>query len=210
MSPSSVEYIPTSVIGPKALPRPRDGNSHQRTSSESFLIEEQPSWLDELLDEPETPVRRGGHRRSSSDSFAYNIDAANAGSMNYAAQDDNKFRNMIPLSSWGSQDFDIHRDIHHTTFYADLNPAARTKNKTWESPVSSIAPPRGLPSRDSAIVPNAGSLSSLQDADRAPTSSAQKSDVESSPQDPKGFSEKKDTSHVKSLASETDTKRAKQ
>ncbi|KAG8044110.1 hypothetical protein GUJ93_ZPchr0047g2819 [Zizania palustris] len=45
---------------------------HQRTSSESF-IEEQPSWLDDLLDEPEMPVRqhgRAGHRRSSSDSFA--------------------------------------------------------------------------------------------------------------------------------------------
>jgi hypothetical protein len=45
---------------------------HQRTSSESF-IEEQPSWLDDLLNEPETPARqhgRAGHRRSSSDSFA--------------------------------------------------------------------------------------------------------------------------------------------
>ncbi|KAL8540720.1 hypothetical protein ACS0TY_002084 [Phlomoides rotata] len=210
MSPSSVEYIPTSVIGPKALPRLRDGNSHhQRTSSESFLIEEQPSWLDELLNEPETPVRRGGHRRSSSDSFAY-TDMANAGSMNYTAQDDNKFRNMIPLSSWGSQDFDIHRDIHHSTFYADLNPAGRTKNKPWETPVSSIVPPRGLPSRDSTIVPHAGSVSSLQDADRNPTSSAQKLDVESGPQDPKGFSEKKDPSYVKSSTSETDTKRAKQ
>ncbi|KAL6906199.1 hypothetical protein ACP4OV_003800 [Aristida adscensionis] len=61
-------------LGPIA--RPRDGHhrhGHQRTSSESFLVDEQPSWLDDLLDEPESPARghgRPGHRRSSSDSFA--------------------------------------------------------------------------------------------------------------------------------------------
>ncbi|TVU25825.1 hypothetical protein EJB05_28335 [Eragrostis curvula] len=58
---------------------------HQRTSSESF-IEEQPSWLDDLLNEPETPVRqhgRAGHRRSSSDSFAL-FDGGAAGAGAYA------------------------------------------------------------------------------------------------------------------------------
>lgn len=210
ISPSYAEYIPTSVIGPKALPKPRDGSPHhQRTSSESFLIEEQPSWLDELLDEPETPVRKGGHRRSSSDSFAY-IDTANAVNMNYAAQDDNKFKNMIPLPSWGSQDFDFHRDMRQSSFYMDPNPSGRTKNKPWDTPVNSIAPSRGLPSRDVPAIQNAGSVNSSQDADRNPTSSAQKSDVESGPQDPKGSIEKKDSPHVKNLASETDTKRAKQ
>ncbi|CAK7357072.1 unnamed protein product [Dovyalis caffra] len=39
-------------------------------------------WVD-----PETPVRRGGHRGSSSDSFAY-IDAADASNIDYAAQDE--------------------------------------------------------------------------------------------------------------------------
>ncbi|KAL0365030.1 UNVERIFIED_CONTAM: hypothetical protein Sangu_0600600 [Sesamum angustifolium] len=135
--------IPNSAIGPKTLPKPRDGNSHhQRTSSESFLIEEQPSWLDELLDEPETPVRKGGHRRSSSDSFAY-IDSVNSGSMNYVAQDDNRYKNMTPVSSWGSQDFDIYRDARQSSFYADQNPSIKTKHKPWDAPV---APPRGLPS----------------------------------------------------------------
>lgn len=210
ISPSYAEYIPTSVIGPKAIPKPRDGSPHhQRTSSESFLMEEQPSWLDELLDEPETPVRKGGHRRSSSDSFAY-IDTANAGSISYAAQDDNKFKSMIPLPSWGSQDFDIHRDIRQSSFYLDSNPSGRTKNKPWDTPVNSIAPPRGLPSRDVTGIQNAGSVNSSPDAERNPTSSAQRSDVESGPQDLKGSIEKKDSPYVKNLASETDTKRAKQ
>ncbi|KAH6762604.1 Basic-leucine zipper transcription factor family protein [Perilla frutescens var. hirtella] len=210
ISPSYAEYIPTSAIGPKALPKPRGGSPHhQRTSSESFLIEEQPSWLDELLDEPETPVRKGGHRRSSSDSFAY-IDTANAGNINYTAQDDNKFKSMIPLPSWGSQDFDFHRDMRQSSFYLDSNPSVRTKNKPWDTPINSIAPPRGLPSRDVTGIQNTGSVNSSQDAERNPTSSAQKSDVESSPLDPKGSIEKIDSPHVKNLASETDTKRAKQ
>ncbi|KAL0387214.1 UNVERIFIED_CONTAM: hypothetical protein Sradi_2603200 [Sesamum radiatum] len=211
ISPSYDEYIPTSVIGPKAPQKPRHGNSHhQRTSSESFLLEEQPSWLDELLNEPEPPVRRGGHRRSSSDSFAY-IDTANVGSMNYLAKDDNKLINTTPLSSWGSQDFDFYRGIQHSSFYANLNPSGNTKNKPWNAPISSVAPPRVQPSpRDTAIVPNAGSVCTLQDADRDPTSLSEKQeDVESGPQGPKGSSGK-DSSHVKSSASETDTKRAKQ
>ncbi|PIN02713.1 hypothetical protein CDL12_24771 [Handroanthus impetiginosus] len=207
ISPSYAEYIPNPATGPKALPKPREGSSHhQRTSSESFLIEEQPSWLDELLDEPETPVRRGGHRRSSSDSFAY-IDSVNVGNMSYVTQDDNRYNNMTPVSSWGSQDFDIYRDARQSPFFMDLNPPAKSKSRPWDAP---IAPPRGLPSpRGNTLVQNAGSLSTSQNADKNPSLSTEKQDlVESGPQDPKGSTEKKDSSHAKS--SDKDTKRAKQ
>ncbi|XP_062202102.1 uncharacterized protein At4g06598-like [Phragmites australis] len=74
---------PYADLGPIA--RPPDAHQrhgHQRTSSESFLVDEQPSWLDDLLDEPETPARahgRPGHRRSSSDSFALFEGGASAG-----------------------------------------------------------------------------------------------------------------------------------
>ncbi|KAK4487632.1 hypothetical protein RD792_005715 [Penstemon davidsonii] len=210
ISPSYAEYIPNSAIAPKSLPKPRDGNSHhQRTSSESFLIEEQPSWLDELLNEPETPVRRGGHRRSSSDSFAY-IDSAHSGSMNYVSQDDNKFKSPTPVSGWGSQDFDMYREMRQHSFYAEPNLISKTSNKPWEAPVSSIAPPRGLTSpRDNIVVPNAGLLSTSQDEDRNQLSSIEKQDlVESCPQDPKGSAEQKDFSQANYL--ESDTKRAKQ
>ncbi|KAK4483880.1 hypothetical protein RD792_011089 [Penstemon davidsonii] len=45
---------------------------HQRCSSESFLIEEQPSWLDDLLNDSETTfIHKVGHRRSASDSLTY-------------------------------------------------------------------------------------------------------------------------------------------
>lgn len=41
---------------------------HRHTLSESFHIDEQPPWLDDLLNESEIPVKRSGHRRSFSDS----------------------------------------------------------------------------------------------------------------------------------------------
>ncbi|XP_042390161.1 uncharacterized protein LOC121981622 [Zingiber officinale] len=41
---------------------------HRHTLSESFHIDEQPPWLDDLLNESETPVKRSAHRRSFSDS----------------------------------------------------------------------------------------------------------------------------------------------
>lgn len=55
----------------EAFSEPKEGlRRHQRTFSDSMLIEETPSWVKELLDEPDTPLFRS-HRRSSSDSIAY-------------------------------------------------------------------------------------------------------------------------------------------
>ncbi|KAK1370088.1 hypothetical protein POM88_036180 [Heracleum sosnowskyi] len=52
ISPSYVDNVPSPAIAAKVMPKPRDGNSyHQRTSFECVLIEDQPSWLDELLNE---------------------------------------------------------------------------------------------------------------------------------------------------------------
>ncbi|CAI9786188.1 unnamed protein product [Fraxinus pennsylvanica] len=212
ISPAYVEYIPSSAIARKGLPAPRNGNpQHQRASSESFLIEEQPSWLDELLSEPETPVHRGGHRRSSSDSFAY-IDTANVGYMNGVAQDDNKFKNLTSVPSWGSQDFDLYRDIRHGSFYTDPNSSGTTKNRTWDAPVNPVASSHGRPApKDNAIVQNAASSSTSPETDKNSSSSTEKLDpLESDPYDPKGSSERKDSDHAKHSVSDTDTKRAKQ
>lgn len=211
ISPSYAEYIPSSAVPPKAFPNPREGNSnHQRTSSENFLIEEQPSWLDELLNEPDTPVRRGGHRRSSSDSYAY-TDSANAVNMNYVAQDDNKFKNLNPVSGWGGlPNFDMCREIREGSFHRDQNFINKTKSKPWNSPMNPVLHPRGLTSpRDNSAFPNQGPGRTPLDADRNSSSSTEKQElVESGPQDLKGSAEKKDLPHAKS--SETDTKRAKQ
>ncbi|XWS54864.1 hypothetical protein CRYUN_Cryun10bG0126200 [Craigia yunnanensis] len=213
VSPTYTDYVPNNVIGSKAVQKPREGNTrHQRTSSESLLIEEQPSWLDDLLNEPETPVRRGGHRRSSSDSLAY-IDVSNAPNLDYAAQNEYSYKNMISAPSWASQDFDYHnhKDARLTSFYADVN-LVKQKNRAWDSSLNAVNHPTGLPSlRENTILQGLGSSCAAQEVEGAPSTTSEKQDPSDSASfDAKASSEKKDNSHAKSSASDSDTKRAKQ
>lgn len=204
-SPAYPDYVPTGVIGQKTHPKPRDGNvHHQRTSSESFLLEEQPSWLDDLLNEPETPVRKAGHRRSSSDSFAY-VDVASASNLDYAAPDEYRYKNLVSVPSWASQDF----DARQTAYYAESN-LIKPKHRAWESPVSALNHPNNLHSaRENPVMQNAGSAGSVQEGDgRSPATAEKLESAEAGPHDFKPSSEKKDN-HAKAT-SETDTKRAKQ
>ncbi|KAG8473632.1 hypothetical protein CXB51_035939 [Gossypium anomalum] len=206
------DSAPNNVIGSKAIQKPREGSTyHQRTSSESLLIEEQPSWLDDLLNEPETPVRRGGHRRSSSDSFAY-IDVPNGPNLDYAAQDEYGYKNMTSGLSWASQDFDHHncKDGRLNSFRADVN-LVKQKHRAWDSSLKVVTHPSGLPSlRENTFVQSLGSCAP-QELERAQSTANGKQDSANSvPIDAKASSEKKDNSHAKSSASDSDTKRAKQ
>ncbi|CAN6678475.1 unnamed protein product [Malus baccata var. baccata] len=211
VAPSYADYVFSPAIGSKIVQKPREGNAHhQRTSSESLLIEEQPSWLDDLLNEPDTPIRRGGHRRSSSDSFAY-VDAINASNLDYSTQDEYKYHNMISAPSWGSQDFDPRKDLRHASLYTELN-LVKQKNKAWESSLNSVNNLGGLPSaRDNIVLQSSRSLSTPQEADGIASTANEKQDhVDSGLHDPKASSERKDNSNAKPYASETDAKRAKQ
>lgn len=213
VSPAYTDFAPNNVIGSKPVQKPREGSAHhQRTSSESFPIEEQPSWLDDLLNEPETPVRRGGHRRSSSDSFAY-IDASNFTNLDYTTQDEYRYKNMISAPSWASQDFDYlsHNDARLTSFYTDVN-VLKQKNRAWDSSLNAMSHPIGLPSlRQNTILQGLGSSCARQEVGGAPSTASEKQDsAESSPFDAKASSEKKDSSHSKSSVSDNETKRAKQ
>ncbi|XP_009345838.2 uncharacterized protein At4g06598 [Pyrus x bretschneideri] len=211
VAPSYADYVLSPAIGSKIVQKPREGNAHhQRTSSESLLMEEQPSWLDDLLNEPDTPIRRGGHRRSSSDSFAY-VDAINASNLDYATQDEYKYHNMISAPSWGSQDFDPRKDLRHASLYTELN-LVKQKNKAWESSLNSVNNLGGLPSaRDNIILQSSRSLSTPQEADGIASTASEKQDhFDSGLHDPKASSERKDNSNAKPYASETDAKRAKQ
>ncbi|GAV61199.1 bZIP_1 domain-containing protein [Cephalotus follicularis] len=205
VSPSYTDFVPSNVIGSKAIHKPREGNTHhQRTSSESLVIEEQPSWLDDLLNEPETPVRRGGHRRSSSDSFAY-IEGANASFIDYAAQDEYKHKNLISRPSWGSQDFDYLKDVRHTPFYLEAN-SSKQKNRAWESSGNAVTHPSGLISaRENIVLQNSGSSCGQLEANAVPSTMSEKQDAVEL-----GSFDTKDGSYAKPSASDTDTKRAKQ
>ncbi|XP_019464062.1 PREDICTED: uncharacterized protein At4g06598-like isoform X1 [Lupinus angustifolius] len=204
--PSVSQPYADSAVGSKAFQNRREGNTHhQRTSSESHVMEEQPSWLDDLLNEPETPVRRGGHRRSSSDSsFAY-LDTVNATNINYAGQ------NLLSVPSWSSQEFGHGKDGHHIPTYAEMN-ATKQRNRSWDSFSNAMTHPGVSPSsKENVVLKSSGSPYAPHEADGLPSTANEKYDsLEPGIQDTKSSSERKDGSHAKSSASETDTKRAKQ
>lgn len=213
ISPAYVDYGSTPAIGSKGLPKPKDGyRSHQRTTSESFLVEEQPSWLDELLDEPATPVRRGGHRRASSDSFAYFDAAAAASSLDRFIQDEYKSRNSSTLSSWGSQGFDQYKDAQNNSFYQGPNSFGRKTNRAWESPPNTLTYPKGVPlARDNFRLQSSGSIGFSQEIDGIPPASFDKLDQDQSNSvNVDGSSEIRDSTYAKPSASDSDPKRAKQ
>ncbi|CAL1385542.1 unnamed protein product [Linum trigynum] len=209
MAPTYVEYIPSNVVGSKAVQKPREGSTfHQRTSSESFLIEDQPSWLDDLLNEPETPVRRGGHRRSSSDSFAY-VDAMNNSNVDYVAYEDYRYKNMVSVPVWGSQEFDYLKDARQGSFYAEGN-LSKQKNRGRDLSINAASRSSGVSSvRENVASQNSGSLCARQEPDGSSAGEKQEV-VESGSHDLKPSSERKDGPHAKPSASEGDTKRAKQ
>ncbi|XP_076903409.1 uncharacterized protein At4g06598-like [Bidens hawaiensis] len=201
IAPSYADYVSNPAIGPKGPPKYRDANPHhQRTSSESFLIEEQPAWLDDLLNEPETPHAKRGHRRSSSDSFTY-MEAANAAYNEYQAQTENRLRNLTS-PSWGSQDFDLYKDFRNPgSFYADPNAMIRNKNRgVWDSPPNA--------SKHNFVVQASASSSASGDGNTS-IGTEKKEAAESARKDPDS-SERKDSSRNMDSISETDTKRAKQ
>lgn len=121
VSASYTEYIPCGLRHSQKLSGER--THHQRTSSESHLVEELPFWLDDLLNEPESPARKCGHRRSSSDSYAY-LDVANATNISLTLQNDFSYRSPVR----GIQDLDRSQNA----FYADAN-LLKQKNRQRDS-----------------------------------------------------------------------------
>ncbi|KAK9069618.1 hypothetical protein SSX86_011522 [Deinandra increscens subsp. villosa] len=204
IAPSYADYVPNSAIGPKGPSKYTDVNPHhQRTSSESFLIEEQPSWLDDLLNEPETPPVKRGHRRSSSDSFTY-MEAANAAYNEYQAQNENRLRNLTSAPSWGSQDFDLYKDFRNSgSFYSEPNAMIKNKNRgAWDSP-------QNASKRNFVLQASVSSSASREGDGNTFIVTEKKEAVEAARQDADA-SERKDFFGNKGSLSEADTKRAKQ
>lgn len=110
----------------KGKAKPAEGSSHHhRCNSESFLIEEQPSWLDELLNEPPevTTVVPKGHRRSASDTFAY----LGAAAERLNTWEESKNRNVNVGASWGSVNYASYKDLSAVSF--DTKPNSSHEQK---------------------------------------------------------------------------------
>ncbi|CAL9109955.1 unnamed protein product [Musa acuminata var. zebrina] len=200
VSPSYGDY---GSIGPRGIPRPKDGQRHQRTSSESFLIEEQPLWLDDLLNEPETPVRKGAHRRSTSDSFAY-LDGVSLSNVGSVGQEQQSFP---ALSPWMSQELNHHKDVGHFSYYPEANSSGRPQLKVWESAADVVSYPGStLLANNKTIHPQPSCVQT--ESDGLNPDVVEKNEHLDGAQDKKGPFEIKEDSHSKQT--EMDSKRVKQ
>ncbi|EOA35340.1 hypothetical protein CARUB_v10020527mg [Capsella rubella] len=199
VSASYTEYIPSGLIGSRHGQKLGDEKTHhQRTSSESQLVEELPFWLDDLLNEPESPARKCGHRRSSSDSYAY-LDVANATNISLTLQNDFSYRNTVSSTQRGMQD---------AAFYSDAN-FQKQKSRQRDSLVASGARPSWLPfTRENPGGKNMGSSYMSQEAT---VLSERKNYAEPLSHDPKMFSSEENNSNPPPVTYEADnSKRAKQ
>ncbi|KAK3139529.1 hypothetical protein QOZ80_5AG0384770 [Eleusine coracana subsp. coracana] len=196
-SPFPAATAPHAELGPIARPREaHHRHGHQRTSSESFLVDEQPSWLDDLLDEPETPARahgRPGHRRSSSDSFTLFDGSASAGMYDNASEGR---RGGGQVASWTGA----------PEFFPDPSSFGRQQGRPWE--------PRQM-YRQGAGVPmpgrekNAGRhgpSSSFGDHEHGPVPNG----VDRKGHADTTLDQRKEGVNLRHSQSEADTKRAKQ
>ncbi|PWA71660.1 Basic-leucine zipper domain-containing protein [Artemisia annua] len=197
---SEPSHVKKLVIGANGIPKYRDGNAqHHRASSESLLAEEQPSWLDELLNEPESPVQRG-HRRSSSDSFTY-LEVANAATTEYAVKDEQRMRNMNSAPSWASQDF----------LYKQPNFMNKSKipHNAHSSGTTSSFDNLGLRRTVSLGAQELNGIASTISEKQEATEFGSQESVETCAQDANTFSERKMSSNTRDSSSELDIKHAK-
>lgn len=195
---------PQAELGPIA--RPRDAHhrqGHQRTSSESVLVDEQPSWLDDLLDEPDSPSRphgRPGHRRSSSDSFTLFDGAAAAAAASSAGTYDNVFdgiRGGGQPSSWGrAPEF-----FPEQNSFGRPQPQPQPQGLPWDPRqmfLQGVGMP--LPVREKNVMHHGAVLNGVD----------MKGHVDSAHDQMIGTERNEGDAHLRHSQSEADTKRAKQ
>ncbi|KAK4413361.1 Ran-binding protein M [Sesamum alatum] len=146
---SPYPFLSTSTSYSDSSPVESKGNTkclesvtnHQRCSSESFLIEEQPSWLDDLLNESETVIHRG-HRRSASDSYAYLGEAAET----FNISEEPKYVDANFGTSTRSQNLVHYKDVDSSNSTGTkTNSLAEKNNQELEEVVSTLS---GDQSRD--------------------------------------------------------------
>lgn len=189
------------------IPRPRDGQRHhQRTASEIFLLEEQPSWLDDLLNEPETPVKKATHRRSSSDSFAY-VDMGNiAYNIDSLPPEGYMNERLAYFPSLGLNDVDPCKGIQYASYREDMHMHGRMHRNWMKAAPNSVVYFSHSSTRDKTPHHNKGLTRCIGEPDPAPSAEPKERestcDMKSSPE--------MEGSQAKQHLPENDQKRVKQ
>ncbi|KAJ8492006.1 hypothetical protein OPV22_013727 [Ensete ventricosum] len=171
----SPSYGDCGSLGPRGIPRPKE----------------------------ETPVRRGAHRRSTSDSFAY-LDGVSLSNIGSVGQEQQSFP---ALSPWMSQELNHHKDVGHFSYYPEANSSGRPQLKAWESAVDVVSYSGStLLANEKMIHPQPSCVQTESDALNPDV--VEKNEHLDGAQDKKGPFEKKEDSHSKQT--EVDSKRVKQ
>lgn len=190
-----------SIVRSEGYPKPTRGPCHQRTSSDSLLLDEQPSWLEELLNEPETPAGRG-HQRSSSDSIAYLNGPAKA-----IREEGYKYKNTHPGPTMGFSNFDHHKGLSHASFHSNTGTSHTHQNKALESSSTSVTSSSGsLSTSDGISLQTSGSSCNPQELDGMPS----KAIVKKGGEDPECSSVTSDCCNSNPSTSRADSERTKQ
>lgn len=213
MGPAFVDYSPSPFMGQRSSPHAREGyRQHQRTSSESILIEEQPSWLDDLLNEPETPVKKGSHRRSASDSVTF-LDVPSTISRIENIAEAEFDRSAKSLFSRTSSDADW-IDHEYRTSNSYQAKSKKPPIRSWDASVNLGTAYKGGSNnaRESRKIANLGASSLTQDSESATTSVVKREEQQECDghDATSSYLEGKDTSHFKQDDPDVDQKRTKQ
>ncbi|KAL6961988.1 hypothetical protein U1Q18_036945 [Sarracenia purpurea var. burkii] len=198
---------PHGVVGSEATQKPKEEQSHhQRCSSESFLVE-QPSWLDDLLNEPDTLVNKG-HRRSASDSSAYVGPVAKI----FNANEEYGLKSSVAESSWGFQNLVPHIDPWHASFDKMPGFSDKQHNRVSESSFNSLTSSRGhSPARDCITGQSSVSSSAPKESEGLSSTALKKLDQEDCVfQNPECATERSNGLQTKPFMSKAEAKRAKQ
>eukprot|EP01018_Ginkgo_biloba_P018353 Gb_34968 [translate_table: standard] len=139
MGPAFVDCGSSPFTGQRSFPHTRGGyRQHQRTSSESFLIEEQPSWLDDLLNEPETPVKKGSHRRSASDSVTFlEVPTTYLRIENIAEEEEYDINSIASFPLRGSLNSDRVDKESRQTYFCGSKLSEKPPVRSWDASLSS-------------------------------------------------------------------------
>lgn len=182
---------------------------HQRTSSESFLIEEQPFWLDDLLNEPESPIRKGAHRRSSSDSFSYMDVSDVAYNIDCLALKEQTYKSLMSQPSWHCKESITCKEDAPDAYYHMNTRNFRGEQSCGMKTTINIGMHQSHPSPDGVKVSPCcrGSSGSISESNAAIPTCNEKQEEDFSPPNPLGCSE---GSNNKQSRPEADQKRVKQ
>lgn len=201
LPPSYVDFSSNLSLGTIGPPKSKQGCRHQRTSSESnlTLIEEQPSWLDDLLNEPDIPIGKGSHRRSSSDSFTHSHIPSSSSALENVAFHSFNYTNIGCQAAWKQEQ----------PLYADANSSKRPFGRKQEMDLNTQNNPGSSNSLvKSKSVPQLSSVSASKEAETSSSSAGH--NQQESAQSVEGSSEKTGDFHAKKTQSEMEVKRIKQ